>query len=110
MFSIHRNNLQSFCRTCLEHLESNFHVKQTPSLTKLLIICTGLNINEDTDALYPQNLCKKCYDTLQQFRQFRDMAQQSAEMLQKIVGNVTNENPSSFNDDEFDSETGAPVS
>lgn len=90
-----RRNLQSFCRTCLKHLQaisSNYHINQTPNLAKLLIIYTTLNIkDDDTDDIYPQKVCDKCYDVVQQFRSFREMAQQSEEMLRKIVEEDTDE-------------------
>ncbi|XP_067635816.1 zinc finger protein 585A-like [Eurosta solidaginis] len=121
MNKLSRNNLQEFCRTCLsslqnqnkneweddapKHLGSNtnignytnskhkrYDLSVLPQVKKLFVLFTSLDIPKEKDEIYPRSLCQLCYDKIIDFQEFRNLAINSAEVLFKIVNNLSDDN------------------
>ncbi|XP_011179001.1 zinc finger protein 14 [Zeugodacus cucurbitae] len=90
MREITHENMQSFCRTCLDELGDKssllgekFSVDEHEDIEKLLVLCNSTT-TADCDDL-PQYICYKCHKKLQFFNDFRDKIMQSHLILKNII-------------------------
>lgn len=83
-------NQENTCRTCLSNqndllsiFDNNIKESESPSINKMIEICTGINIKINDD--FPLKICKLCLTELKQSYEFRNKTLASDKILHERV-------------------------
>ncbi|XP_011296514.1 zinc finger protein 626-like isoform X2 [Musca domestica] len=78
-------DIHSICRICLESLEDDnaYNLFLVAGLKKKLCMCTSLLVEENDK--FPKNICKDCYDRLNDMADFQKLCADSVHRFEELV-------------------------